>query len=276
MPRIDAHQHFWQFDPVRDSWITPEMEAIRRDFGPADLEPLLRQHHFDGCVAVQSEQSEAHNDFLLALAGGHPFVRGIVGWVDLQAHNVRDRLAHYRQFPLVKGFRHVLQGEPDRALMLQPRFRQGIAALGEWGYTYDLLIYPDQLQYVPELVKAFPDQRFVIDHLAKPLIKAGAIAQWKKEMVAVAEFGNVYCKVSGMVTEADWHDWKYDDFAPYLDVVVEAFSPRRIMFGSDWPVCLVAASYDRMLQVVTGYFASFSEEQQNDVFGHTAAAFYQL
>jgi L-fuconolactonase len=274
--RIDAHQHFWQYDAVRDAWITPDMAAIRRDFGPVDLQPLLAQHSLDGCVAVQASQSEAETDWLLALATAHPFIKGVVGWVDLQAADVAERLGHYRQFDQLKGFRHVLQGEADRALLLTPAFRRGIAALGQHGFTYDLLILPDQLQFARQLVADFPGQPFVLDHIAKPLIKAQVMSDWARDVRALAALPNVCCKVSGLVTEADWHAWQLQDFRPYLDVIFEAFGPERVMFGSDWPVCLVAGDYDAVVQLAQDYLAAFSAREQTLFWGENAAAFYSL
>lgn len=274
--KIDAHHHFWQFDPVRDNWINDDMERIQRDFLPEDLLPLLTAAGISGCVAVQSNQSEDENDFHVALAEKHDFIKGIVGWVDLQAANVDERLAHYSGFKKLKGFRHVLQGEAQRDFMLRPAFLNGIGLLAKYNFTYDILIYEDQLQYLPAFVSAFPDQRFVIDHLAKPNIKAGTIDEWKKAMAAVAQFQNVSCKISGMVTEADWLRWTKDDFRPYLDAVVEAFGPDRLLFGSDWPVCLVAASYAEVVNIAVEHFSSFSASEQEKIFGGNAVRFYQL
>lgn len=276
MQKIDAHQHFWYFDPVRDSWITDEMNAIQKDFLPKDLLPVLQQNGFDGCVAVQASQSEEETNFLLELADENSFIKGVVGWVDLQAENIADRLAYYKQFPKLKGFRHVLQGETDRALMLKPAFKRGIAALQKHNFTYDILIFRDQLKYAKELAQTFPNQKFVIDHLSKPDIKSGDIAGWEKDMRAIAAEENVYCKVSGMVTEADWRAWKQEDFTPYLSVVTEAFSVKRLMYGSDWPVCLVAGTYSEMFSIVKEYFSSFSAEEQAQFFGVTATQFYNL
>ena len=276
MKKIDAHQHFWKFDPVRDSWITDDMSAIRRDFLPQDLEPLLKANEFDGCVVVQSDQSEVENRFQLDNAEKHVFIKGVVGWVDFRSEDIEDRLSYYVQFPKLKGFRHVLQGEPDRALMLHPDFMNGISKLRKHGYTYDILIFPDQLGYTKEFVAAFPDQPFVIDHIAKPDIKEKKISEWKKDMKAVAEHENVYCKISGMMTEADWQNWKAQDFAPYLDVIVEAFGPKRIMFGSDWPVCQVAAAYSQVVSLVKDYFTAFSAHEQALFFGGNASEFYKL
>lgn len=276
MPRIDSHQHFWIFDPVRDSWINDDMRVIQRDFLPVDLQPVLAANGMDGCVAVQADQSEEQNDFLLGLAQDNDFIKGIVGWVDLRADNIAQRLDHYSQFKLIKGFRHVLQGEEDRALMLRPAFRNGISELKKHNYTYDILIFPDQLQYVSEFVQGFPDQKFVIDHLAKPYIKDQKIDDWAKDIRAVAENDNLYCKVSGMVTEADWQNWKAEDFFPYLDVVFEAFGTNRLMFGSDWPVCQVAADYTQMKGIVEQYTAKLTANEQAKFWGDNASRFYNL
>lgn len=274
--KIDAHQHFWKFNPVRDSWIGEEMKAIQKDFLPADLLPILQQNDFYGCLTVQSDQSEAENLFQLNNAKEFAFIKGIVGWVDLQADNVEERLEYYSQFTKMKGFRHVLQGEPQRDFMLRPAFLNGISLLHKYEFAYDILIYPDQLNYTYELVKAFPDQPFVVNHLAKPYISENKIDEWKKGMQQLATFNNVYCKVSGLVTEANWYTWKEDDFTPYLDAVTESFGTNRLMFGSDWPVCLVAASYSKMYSIVQNYYASFSENEKERIFGLNAMYFYRL
>lgn len=273
---IDAHQHFWKFDPVRDSWINDDMAVIQRDFLPADLAPILAQHGFAGSVVVQSDQSEEENAFHLHHAAQYDLIKGIVGWVDLTSEAVEERLAYYSGYPAMKGFRHVLQGEPDRAYMLQPGFMRGIGMLNRYGFTYDILVYHDQVKYLPEFVASFPNQKLVIDHIAKPRIKDGDIGQWQKEMEAVAAYDNVYCKISGMVTEAEWKNWSWDNFTPYLDAIVQAFGTSRIMYGSDWPVCLVAASYEQMLGIVKSYFAPFSKAEQDAFFGGNAIQFYNL
>lgn len=273
---IDSHQHFWQYDPIRHDWITEEMSVIRKDFLPKDLEPILKQHNISGSVLVQVDQTEAENEFQLRNAEENDFVKGVVGWVNLQADNIEERLEFYQQYKKMKGFRHILQGEADRALMLKPAFMNGVSKLKKCGYTYDILIYTDQLKYTKEFVAAFPGQPFVIDHLAKPNIKEHKIDDWKKDIEAVAEHENVYCKISGMVTEADWLNWKKEDFTPYLDVVVEAFGIDRILYGSDWPVCLVAATYEQMKSIVDDYFSSFSKDEQQKFFGNNAIKFYGL
>jgi L-fuconolactonase len=227
MLSIDAHQHFWKFDPIRDSWITDEMSVIRHDFLPDHLLPVLESAGLDGCVAVQADPSEDENDFLLTYADRYDFIKGVVGWVDLQSPAVAEKLAYYSRFPKMKGFRHILQGETDRALMLKPAFKNGIGFLRQFGYTYDILIYPDQLGYTRDFAAAFPDQPFVIDHIAKPHIRDRKITEeWKAAIRAVAQQENVYCKISGMVTEADWKNWSPDHFRPYLDTVVEAFGTK--------------------------------------------------
>lgn len=274
--KIDAHQHFWQYDPVRDAWINGQMAAIQRSFAPTDLKPLLDRNNFAGCVVVQSDQSEAENEFQLANAAQYPFIKGVVGWVDLQADNVDERLAYYRQFDKMKGFRHVLQGEANRALMLLPAFQRGIAALQQHGFTYDLLIFPDQLGFARELAANFPNQPFVLDHIAKPNIKAKQLDDWEKDLRALAAHENVWCKVSGMVTEARWQGWLPQDFQPYLDVVFEAFGPTRVLFGSDWPVCEVAGGYDAVVGLVQQYVAKLSAHEQALFWGENATAFYRL
>ena len=257
MPRIDAHQHFWKFDPIRDTWITDEMSLLRKDFLPQDLKPLLTENGFDGCITVQSDQSENENVFQLANAEKNDFIKGIVGWVDLQAKNIREKLSYYTQFKKLKGFRHILQGEMQRDLMLQPKFLRGINALKEFNYTYDILIYPDQLRFIKQFVAQFPQQKFVIDHLAKPYIKDGKIDDWKKDIQQVAEYKNVFCKISGYTTEADWKNWKKENFIPYFDVVVNSFGTDRILFGSDWPVCLLGGEYNVVVNIAKEYFFMF-------------------
>jgi len=276
MLKIDAHQHFWIFDEVRDSWITDDMAVIRADFMPNHLLAELQQHNFDGSVVVQSDQTQAENLFQLENADKNTFVKGVVGWVDLQAAAIEDQLSALSAYQKLKGFRHILQGEKDRALMLKPEFMNGIGKLRQFGYTYDLLIFPDQLKYATEFAARFPDQPMVLDHIAKPDIKNGTIAEWKKDITALAKCENVCCKVSGMVTEADWKLWKPEDFTPYLDVVFEAFGVERLMYGSDWPVCLIAASYQQVLGLMEQYTLKLSADEQAMFWGGNATKFYNL
>ena len=276
MQKIDAHQHFWVFDPVRDGWIDDTMPEIRRDFLPEDLGPILQNNGFDGCVVVQSDQSEAENIFQLKNAGKNSIIKGVVGWVDLCSPKVEERLEYYRQFKLMKGFRHILQGEADASFMLQKSFMNGISKLQKSGFTYDILIFPKQLENAKKLIENFPDQPFVIDHIAKPDIKNKTIDDWKKNIIAVSELENVSCKVSGMVTEANWKNWKTADFTPYLDVVFEAFGAKRVLFGSDWPVCNVAGGYEKMLSVVQHYTSTLTKNEQELFWGGNAVRFYDL
>lgn len=274
--RIDAHQHFWIFDPVRDSWIDETMENIRRDFLPQDLAPILKENNLDGCIAVQADQTEVENTLLLGFAAENQFIKGVVGWVDLQSANVEDRLAYYAQNSLMKGFRHILQGETQRDLMLTPAFKNGISNLEKHNFTYDILVFTDQICYSEALVKGFPNQKFVIDHLAKPNIKNQAISDWAKDIKSIAKHENVSCKISGMVTEADWKNWKEEDFTPYLDVVFEAFGTKRLLYGSDWPVCNVAGGYGKAMVILENYTNKLSQQEQQDIFGENAVRFYNL
>jgi L-fuconolactonase len=275
MQRIDSHQHFWKFDPLRDAWITDDMAVIQRDFYPADLHPVLAANGIDACIAVQASQSETETDFLVQLATQTPFIIGVVGWVGLQADNLAERLQHYKQYSVVKGFRHVLQAEPGE-FMLGEKFMRGISQLHQYGFTYDVLITHKQLSYAEKLVAAFPNQKFVIDHLAKPAIKAQELEPWAGEIRAIAQHKNVLCKVSGFCTEADWDNWQPADIKPYLDVVFEAFGPDRLMFGSDWPVCLVAGGYGKTIEFLKQYMAAFTKTEQDKFWGGNAALFYNL
>ncbi|MFB9107822.1 amidohydrolase family protein [Flavobacterium gyeonganense] len=275
MNRIDSHQHFWIFDPVRDSWIYDSMKKIQRNFLPEDLLPLLSENQFSGCVAVQASQSEEETIFLLDLASKNDFIKGVVGWVDLRAENISERLSHFSQFEKLKGFRHVVQGEPDD-FMFGKEFRNGIVALKEFDFTYDILIFHRQLPAAIDLVKTFPKQAFVIDHIAKPDIKSGEIASWKKGIEEISKFENVKCKISGMVTEADWNNWKPSDLKPYLDVIFENFSSDKLMFGSDWPVCNVASDYTNLVKTIENYLAGFSVENENKFWFENAKSFYKL
>ena len=276
MQRIDAHVHFWDYDTVRNSWISDEMAVLKKDFLPADIQPLLEENSMDGCVLVQVNQSETENDFFLKLASENPFIKAIVGWLDLSAANISERLSSYKDSYRISGFRHILQDEKDRAFMLRPDFERGIRALAEFDFTYDLLIYPDQLPCAAGLIKSFPQQPFIIDHLAKPAIRDMEMAFWKEQLYNISRMDNVYCKLSGMVTEARWNNWTKEDFRPYLDVVVESFGIDRIVFGSDWPVCLAAASYEEVVGIMEDYFSSFSILEQEKIFGSNAMTFYGL
>jgi len=274
---IDSHQHFWRYNPQRDGWITDEMSILKRDFLPEHLIPELQANGINGCVAVQADQSEEETQFLLTLAAQHDsMIRGVVGWLDLSSEKLPERLAHFAQFRKLRGVRHIVQSEPDDRFMLRPDFCRGIAGLRDFDLTFDVLIYPRQLPAAIELVRKFPDQKFVLDHMAKPCIRTGEIEEWSRNIRSLATNRNVYCKLSGLVTEARWKDWQTPDFAPYLDVAFDAFGPDRLMFGSDWPVCLLAASYRQVRGLVADYAARLGTEVQEKLFGRNAIEFYQL
>ncbi len=276
MSRIDAHQHFWKYDPRRDTWITSEMSVLARDFMPEDLEPVLKKHQFDGCVVVQAAQTEEENVFQIKNAENNPFIKGIVGWVDLRSADLEEKLQEYKNYPLVKGFRHILQGEANRALILENDFKNGLNLLSRYNFTYDVLIYPDQLIFLQEFLNTTDSMPLVIDHIAKPDIKTANFSDWSEKIQRIAAFENVSCKVSGMVTEADWLNWQYEDFEPCLDIVFNAFGADRLMYGSDWPVCELAGGYDQMLAIVQKYTAALTKSEQEKFWGDNAAKFYHL
>jgi L-fuconolactonase len=272
---IDAHNHFWKFDPVRHDWITGEMAAIKKDFSPDDLLPLLRSNNIGGTVAVQVDQTEDETRYLLELADQFSFIKGVVGWVDLRASDLKERLEYFSQFRKLKGFRHIVQGESS-GFLKNRLFINGVKLLGEFGYTYDLLIYHYQLKEALEFVAALPNVKIVVDHIAKPSIRTNEKVIWDVQMAELAKFQNVHCKISGMVTEANWNNWKKEDFFPYLDEIFGSFGTSRLLYGSDWPVCLVAATYDQQISIVRDYISSFSSEEQSGVMGINASKFYDL
>jgi len=273
--RIDAHQHFWHYDPTHHVWMTEAMAALRRDYLPDELSPLLRATGFDGTIAVQARQLLQETEWLLALAERHPWVQGVVGWVDLCSAELPAQLERLAPHPKLVGVRHVVHDEPDDRFMLRPDFRRGIGRLREFGLTYDLLLFPRHLEVAVTLVDEFPEQPFVLDHLAKPAIRDGLLSPWKEDLERLAERPNVFCKLSGMVTEARWNEWKPGDFRPYLDVVVEEFGPERLMIGSDWPVCTLAADYRSALGLVLDYVAALSADARAGILGGNCARFYR-
>jgi L-fuconolactonase len=272
--RLDAHQHFWNYSPEDYGWINDNMAALRRNFLPQDLEPLLASEGFHGSIAVQARQSLEETRWLLELAAANGIVKGVVGWVDLRSPDLPAQLDQFADNPKFLGVRHVVQDEPDDNFMLGSDFRRGIARLREYDLAYDILIYPRQLPAAIQLVREFPDQRFVLDHIAKPLIAEGRMDSWDRDIRELAKSENVNCKLSGMVTEARWHDWKPDDFRPYLDVVVNTFGPSRLMIGSDWPVCTASASYSRTMALVRDYIGTLTPDEQQSILGECCSRFY--
>ena len=273
--RIDSHQHFWKFDPVRHAWIDSSMQNIAKDFLPKDLKPLLETNLMDGCIAVQADQSETETEFLLKLAEENSFIKGVVGWVDLSAEDLSQRLEVFSKNPLFKGVRHVLQAEKE-GFMLRDPFLRGISELKNFSLTYDILIYPNQLEEARVLIEKNPDQPFVLDHLAKPYIKQQKIKNWASDIKELAKYKNVYCKLSGMVTEADWNHWQFEDFKKYLSMAFETFGSDRLMFGSDWPVCLLAGSYHHIVKIIDLFIEDLKSEEKNNIMGGNACNFYNL
>ena len=273
---IDAHQHFWIYNPAEYDWIDDSMAALRRDFLPQDLTPELERDGFHGSVVVQARQTLEETRWLLELAEHFPSILGVVGWVDLRTPDVRSYLKTLTQNPKFVGVRHIVQNEPDERFLLQPDFLRGISVLEEFDLAYDILIYPKHLSVAAEFVERFPRQRFVLDHLAKPSIKDGKIDPWAQGIKRLAEFPNVFCKLSGLVTEADWHQWRPEQISPFLDVAFETFGPDRLMVGSDWPVCLVAAPYTRTIEVVKTYLQTQKTESRDAVLGSNAKRFWRL
>ncbi|MBP7591441.1 MAG: amidohydrolase family protein [Chloroflexi bacterium] len=272
--KIDAHQHFWQYNARDYGWMGAGMERLQGDHLPEDLRPCLAPFAFDGTIAVQARQTLTETGWLLELADRYSFIKGVVGWVDLRSDELPRQLDELAAHPKLVGVRHVIHDEPDDAFMLREDFGRGLGLLADYNLVYDLLLFPKHLADACELVGCFPNQQFVLDHIAKPFIKDGRLAPWSDDLQRLAAFPNVACKISGMVTEADWQAWQPADFRPYLDVVFAAFGADRLMFGSDWPVCTVAGSYEQVVGLAADYMTQFSAAEQTAVFGATAARIY--
>lgn len=272
---IDAHVHFWKYNSLRHQWITEEMSVLRNNFLPDNLQPLLKSSAINGCVAVQADQSEEETEFLISLSRHHNYIKGVVGWVDISSARLSERLEYFSNFQQLKGFRNIVQAEPDDFLF-RKEFIKGISKLSNYNFTYDILIYARQLPMAEAFVENFPNQKFVIDHLAKPEIRSNHFLDWKKNIEKLAEHPNVYCKLSGMVTEANWHSWTVVDFVPYLDTVLNSFGASRLMYGSDWPVCQLAATYKSQLSIVEEYLKQLSKSEKKSIMGDTAIEFYSL
>lgn len=274
MEIIDSHQHFWYYNPQTHGWIDDSMSVIRRDFLPAHLEEVLKENQVTGTIAVQVDQSISETQFLLDLAEDFDFIKGVVGWVDLRSDHLEtqlDALAH--QYKLV-GFRHIVQAEQDPMFLMQPSFRRGLEIIFERGYTYDILIYPHQLAAALELIDRFPRAPFVIDHLAKPYIKSGYYKGWEILMREISQYPQVYCKWSGMITEANWYSWTPEDLRKYLEITADCFTADRLMYGSDWPVLNVAGTYQQVLDVILDHVSGWSTQEQSNIMGENAKKFY--
>ncbi|MDN3594813.1 amidohydrolase family protein [Zunongwangia endophytica] len=273
---IDTHQHFWKYELDKHAWIDENMKQIRRDFLPADLEPELKANGIDGCIAVQADQTEAENNFLIKLSKENKYIKGITGWVDFKSDKIEERLDYYSDFEIMKGFRHIVQGESDPNFLLRKDFSKGISNLEKHRFIYEILVFPYQLGSVLEFVRKFPNQLFIIDHIAKPYIKDGFMEGWKLLITEIAKSENVYCKISGMITEADYESWTFTQLQPYIDIVLDSFGTKRLMFGSDWPVCLVAGDYFTVKELADKTVIKFSEKEKENFWSTNAIQFYNL
>ncbi|NJM93276.1 MAG: amidohydrolase family protein [Cytophagales bacterium] len=272
---IDSHHHFWNYSPERDTWIEGHMGVLKRDFGPSDLYPMLSAHGVAGAITVQTAHSEEETLHLLALAARHDFIKGVIGWTDLCAPQAHDRLQALGESGYLKGIRHLVQFEPQ-GFMARADFRRGVQLLSPLNLSYDVLLFHHQLPEAVDFCAALDQQVLVIDHLAKPVMKPENFDFWARHMRQLGAMGHTFCKLSGLVTEASWQTWKKEDFRPYLDTVFEAFGEDRLLFGSDWPVCLLAASYEQVLDLVFSYMQTSSADTRQKVMAQNAVKVYGL
>jgi len=274
--RIDTHQHFWKYNQRDYVWMTSGMDKLRKDYLPPDLMPLMNAAGVGGTIAVQARQSLEESIWLLQLAEDYPFIRAVVGWVDLCGEGVIEQLEQFARHPKFRGVRHVVHDELDDEFMLRKSFLLGLSQLKRYGLTYDLLLFPRHLPVACEVAKRLPDQSFVLDHIAKPRIRTRDIEPWAADLRRLARFANVSCKISGLVTEAAWDSWKPEDFRPYLDVVLDAFGSKRLMIGSDWPVCTLAAEYLSVINLEAQYIAELSADEQQAIWSTNALEAYGI
>jgi L-fuconolactonase len=274
--RIDAHQHFWQYDPDRHRWINDEMSAIRRDFFPGDLATILKTLQIDGTIAVQADETVVETTFLLDLAAKNDFIKAVVGWTDLHSLELEKTLYNFKGIEKLAGFRCVMQGAPDEKYLRNVLFANNLKKLAEHGYTYDLLVYHNQLPALISMTEKLPDNQLILDHIGKPDIRNNQFQTWKEQIKILAKHPGIYCKLSGMVTEADYSKWTYDDLLPYLETSAEYFGIDRICFGSDWPVCLVAGSYNKVYEVIEKFVHQLSKSDQEKIFGLNTLQFYKI
>ena len=274
--RIDAHQHYWNYDPIRHDWIDESMKVIRKNFLPTDLLIEMKKNGIDGSVAVQVDETEEENYFLLKLNEENEFIKGIVGWMDLKSPTAEEQMQHWKQYQKIKGFRCIMQGKPDELYVKNDLFISQIKKLASYEFTYDLLVYHDQLPSLIRFVEKLPDNRMILDHLGKPNIKNREIKTWRENIKILAQHPGIFCKLSGLVTEANHNNWSYDDLMPYLEIASEAFGIDRICFGSDWPVCLVAGSYSEVVGVIEKFSSQLNEQEKDKIFGSNTMKFYNL
>jgi L-fuconolactonase len=276
IPRIDSHQHFWKFDAAQYGWIGADQHVLRRDFLPTDLETELMPAGIGGTIAVQAQQTLDETRWLLALADQHPFLQGVVGWAPLTDANVAATLEQLAAHPKLRAIRHVLHDEADDYYMLRDDFNRGAAELKRFGLAYDILIFDRHLPQTIKFVDRHPNQVFIMDHLAKPRVRDGLVSPWRENMRKLAQRPNVYCKVSGLATEADHTGWSEQQLLSYMNIVLEIFGPKRILFGSDWPVCLLAIGYSKWAEIVAKFAGQLTEEEKERIWSATAREAYQL
>lgn len=274
--KIDTHQHFWKYNDQDYVWMSAAMGKLRRDHLPIELLPLMKTAGIGSTVAVQARQTLEESEWLLQLAAEHSFIRAVVGWVDLASERIVEQLERFSRHERFRGVRHVVHDEPDDQFMLRPAFLRGLSELKRFGLTYDLLLFPRHIPVACEVVKRFPDQLFVLDHIAKPPVRAGNVEHWSHDIRRLAAFPNVFCKISGLVTEGNWNSWTAQDFAPYIDVVLNAFGSHRLMIGSDWPVCTLAAEYKEVIELGMGYIKKLSLSEQQAILEDNPRRFYSI
>jgi len=273
---IDSHQHFWQLGRFDYPWMNSSLGVLYRDYLPDQLEPILGQNGVGKTVVVQASNSVEESRWLLNLADEHPFIAGVVGWVDLGSDDVDRQLDELVPHPKFKGVRHLVESEPADDWLIQPQVLRGLKRLSTYGVSYDLLVHTRHLKYIQKVVDACPDLKLVIDHMAKPPIANGEIETWRQELRQVAANERIYCKLSGLVTEANWTSWTKSDLRPYVDCALELFGSSRLLFGSDHPVCLLAASYEQVLASFHELLNELSDDEEQKIFGSNAAEFYGL
>jgi L-fuconolactonase len=274
--RIDAHQHFWHYQPETHGWISDEMRVLRKDFTPEELKTVLADFSFDGSVVVQANETYDENDFLLDIAQKHNYIKGIVGWIDLLDPQAEVKMVAIKSTPAIVGFRTIMQGSPDEKYLGNKLFYENVKRLATFDYTFDLLVHNNQLDSLIRFTDKLPDNRFILDHLGKPAIKNKEYKEWKTEIKILAANPNMYCKLSGMITEADLKNWTYNDLYPYMEIAAEYFGLDRICFGSDWPVCLAAGSFATTYSVVDQFCGQLKQEEKDKIFGLNTKDFYKL
>jgi len=274
--KIDAHQHFWKYNPSDYVWIDSRMESLKKDYLPEDLSPHLSQLGIQGTIAVQARQMEVETNFLLQLAEQNQWILGVVGWVDFEGPDLEQRIERFAQHPRLKGFRELIHDMPDPNYAISEVHLGAIKLLEKYNLAYDLLLRPGHIPAAIDLVDKFPNQRFILDHIAKPEIRSGSKEPWQSRVKELAKRPNVYCKLSGLVTEADWTNWTREIVYPYLDICLGAFGPQRLMVGSDWPVCTLAGTYKEVMSLTLGYLESLSASEQQRVFSETCLEAYKI